>query len=153
MDRVLSSYVKKFYVPAVKSEAHITADDYKVAKAASQEEAELARVWEAIRVFDCTTDIDKKEHIVEGQELEVRCAIALGQAKSETVMVELFYMYQDGHAFDILTMKLDKQQDGKAYYKTSFKIKGYGMQSFNVRVRPANEIVADCNPEMIKWKD
>jgi starch phosphorylase len=153
MDRVLSSYVKKFYIPAVKSGAEIAADDFKAAKAVSQEEAELIRCWDGIRITDCSCNVDKQEHIVEGQDMEVKCTVALGQARSDTVTVELFYMYHESHDFDVTAMTLEKQQDGKAFYSTQLKIKGYGLQSFNVRIRPANPLVADCNPELIKWKD
>jgi glycogen phosphorylase len=153
MDRVLSSYVQKFYVPAVASSAEVVADDFKAAKAVSQEEAELLGAWEGIRIVEFSTDADKSEHIVEGQEVGVRCAVVLGQARNESVTVELFYMHSEGREYDVLPMKFDGFQDGKACYSTKFTIKGYGIQSFNVRIRPANPLVAECNPEMIKWKD
>jgi starch phosphorylase len=153
MDRVLSSYVKKFYVPAVKSGQAIAANNFKAAKEVSQEEAELVRCWDGVRIMECSCDADSKQHIVEGQELEAKCVVEYGQANVEALAVELFYMYHDGQEYEVVAMKLDKQQDGKAYYSTKFAIKGYGLQSFNVRVRPANPLVVDCNPELIKWKE
>jgi len=153
MDRVLSSYVRKFYVPAVKSAAKIASDDFKAARTASQEETELVKCWDAIAIAECSCDADRRQHIVEGQELEVTCSLNLGQAKTEALTVELFYMFNQTREFSVIPMKLDKQQDGKAHYRTKFRISGYGLQSFNVRVRPANPLVADSNPELIKWKE
>jgi len=153
MDRVLSSYVQKFYVPAVRSSVEISADDFSAAKVVSQEEAELLKSWDGIKITECVSDADQKEHIVEGQEIEVMCTVMLGQVRPESVAIELFYMYSESREFDVTEMKLERQQDGKAFYATKFKIKGYGLQSYNVRIRPANALVAECNPELIKWKD
>ncbi|HSV27646.1 MAG TPA: hypothetical protein VLH60_07110, partial [Sedimentisphaerales bacterium] len=153
MDRVLSSYVQKLYVPAVKSSQAISANNYKTAKEVSQEEAELVRCWDGIRITECSCDADRKQHIVEGQELTVTCTVEPGQARLDMLAGELFYMHQEGTEYEVMRMGMDKHQDGKAHYSTKFAIKGYGLQSFNVRVRPANPLVVDCNPELIKWNE
>ncbi len=50
-------------------------------------------------------------------------------------------------------MELKKKQDGEGHYTCSFKIEGYGPQNINVRIRPANKIVENLHPELIKWAD
>jgi hypothetical protein len=50
-------------------------------------------------------------------------------------------------------MELESVKDGRAYYRYSLGLEGYGNQSLNIRLRPSNEIVQQMHPEYIKWAD
>jgi hypothetical protein len=77
----------------------------------------------------------------------------LGEAPARILAVELFYITNDRGDYKVIPMELVKQSSATAEYACRFQIEGYGLQDMNVRVRPANPIVSDVNPELVKWKE
>ena len=45
------------------------------------------------------------------------------------------------------------ETNGITYYKHDLVIQGYGTQKINVRIKPADKIIQDIHPELIKWAD
>ena len=85
--------------------------------------------------------------------MEVQCGVRFGQARPELFDVELFYMYDNNKTYKILPMELASRQNGDVFYRHCLAIEGYGGQGLNVRIKPANAIVQDIHPELIKWKN
>ena len=153
MNRVLSDYMEKSYIPAMKDSARISERNYELLKQAVEEENEFLRHWDSIKITSFSTSIEQTDRLAEGESMDVECGIQFGQARPELFSVELFYMYNGDDSYKVLPMELAPKQDDITYYKHSLEIEGYGSQSLNVRIKPANAIVADIHPELIKWKD
>ena len=45
------------------------------------------------------------------------------------------------------------QENGIANYACSFKVEGVGLQNINSRIKPANKIIQELYPELVKWAD
>jgi len=153
MNRVLCDYMEKSYIPAMKESARISEGNYELLKQAVEEEKEFLRHWDSIKITSFSTSIEQKGRLAEGESMDVECGIQFGQAQPELFKVELFYVYNGDDSFKVLPMELAPKQGDITYYEHSLDIEGYGSQSLNVRIKPANTIVADIHPELIKWKD
>jgi len=81
----------------------------------------------------------------------MRCSLRCGP--SGTFKVELFYIHDEERRYKIFPMELSQTGGGIGHYRYTLKVKGYGSQSMNVRLIPANPILQDIHPELIKWKD
>ena len=153
MNRMLCDYLEKSYIPAMKDSACISDDDYKVLKQAVQEEKDVLKHWNNIKITSFSTNIEKKGHLTEGENVEVECCVRFGEAQPELFRVELFYMYDKNKTYKILPMESTHLRDDVMHYNYSLAIERYGTQNLNVRIKPANAIVQDIHPELIKWKD
>ena len=153
INRMICDYLKEFYMPASKESASISADDYKLLRNSVQEEKSILRYWNDVKIKSFNFSVDKKGKLTGGQHLDVECGVYFGQAPPELFHVELFYLYGKKQAYKILPMESTQARDGLMYYRYSLELAGYGPQGLNVRIKPANDIVQDIHPELIKWKD
>jgi len=106
--------------------------------------------WDRIGFREFSTNAERRTRLEETDSLEVTCAVDLDQAPSELFAVELYYGQNDGQ-YTLLPMDLKERTGGLARYQWSFQIKGYGKQTLNARIRPADPVVQDLHPELIKW--
>ena len=112
----------------------------------------MLKYWGDITITSLATNIKNKYCLTEGETIEVKCSVEFGEAPAELFCVELFYMLDDDSRFKIIPMQLQGKDNTLVNYRCSFAIEGYGSQNINVRIKPANEIVQDLHPELIKWK-
>jgi starch phosphorylase len=156
MNRVLCEYFTKFYVPASDYLKHITDDGYKLLKEAVREEKDVIKHFGKIKIISFTTDADAKERLTKGEQVEAGCSVDFQDAPDALFSVELFYMIDGGSRFKVIPMSADGGLPGQKsviLYRCVLEVDGFGIQSINVRVRPANEIVRDLHPELVKWKE
>ncbi|HUV42285.1 MAG TPA: alpha-glucan family phosphorylase [Sedimentisphaerales bacterium] len=153
INRTLCDYLKDAYIPAMDQTARLATDSYKLLKQAVKEEELVLRYWDNIKLVSLAISGPQKEKLTEGQTVEVRCGVNFGQAGPELFTVELFYMYNHETAYEVLPMEPKQQQANLMYYTYSLEIKGYGSQSLNVRIKPANLVIQDIHPQLIKWAD
>jgi starch phosphorylase len=153
MNRVLCDYLKKCYLPLMQDCEDISRDDYKTLQTAAQEEKDVLKYWDNIKVTSFSTDIEKKGRLTKGELVNIQCTAKLGQAEAEIFAVELFYMLNSDHRFKIIPMQLQNLENGITNYTCSFKVEGYGLQNINARIKPANKIVQDLYPELVKWAE
>jgi starch phosphorylase len=153
MNRVLLEYLRKLYLPCRKEFERIVYDNYKLLKEAMGEEKEVLKYWNGLKLIHFSTDVDKRENIREGDSINIECSVHLGEARPDIFAVELFYLIDAKRNYKIIPLKLEKKEGDTGYYNGSFSIEGYGLQNINVRIIPANDIVRDIHPELIKWKD
>ena len=118
-----------------------------------QEEGEVIRSFDKIRLTSFSTDADNKELLTKSDRVEAECRVDYNGADSKLFTAELFYMLDGSSKFKIIPMQPVSTDRSVVQYKCSFEIEGYGIQNINVRVRPGNEIIQDLHPELIKWKD
>ncbi|MHC4622446.1 MAG: alpha-glucan family phosphorylase [Planctomycetota bacterium] len=153
MNRVLTCYLDKFYVPSKKRSDQLCRHNFRHLKEASKKERKILEHWDTITFGDFYTDADKKDHLVNQDHLGVNCSVSLNEAPPELFCVELFYMLANGRRFKIIPMQLQNHQGTLAHYECSFELEGYGLQNINARIRPADETIQDLHPELIKWKE
>jgi starch phosphorylase len=153
MNRVILCYLNSLYLPSKRYAEKLSENNYSIAKEAVRQMDRILKSWDFIKLKSFTTDIDKKEHLVEQDIISASCTVDLGQADPDLFTVELFYMINTNGDFKIIPMQLQNRQSTLAHYQGSFQIQGYGLQNFNIRIRPANEIVQDLHPELVKWKE
>ena len=153
MNRVLVDYSRKFYAPAAKEYELLHENNRQRLREAIVHEQEILKGWNYIAVKELTTSLDKKEYVCEGDTLDARCVVDLGHAPTELFIVELFHMPANRQSFKIIPMSFKSRQGNIAYYECSAKIEGYGVQDISARIRPADPIVRDLHPEMVKWSD
>ena len=153
MNLVLQEYLRKFYIPSWKEYERISKDDYRILKEIEEERKKILGFWNNVDIKSIQTGIEGKNHLVEGQKMDVSAVVYLGEAPPEYFSVEVFYLYRGETKYEIIPMELIDVQSGEGIYSTSFFIKEYGPQSISVRIRPSNPIIASLYPELIKWKD
>ena len=153
INRVLCDYLNRYYLPSMQAYEKISHDDYQVLKTVAQEENDVLKYWDNIKIKSFLTDIEKREHLTKGEIVNAQCAVQLGQAPAELFSVELFYMLDGNSRFEIVPMQPQSHQNPTSHYQCSFEIEGYGLQGINVRIKPANEIVRDLHPELVKWAE
>jgi len=153
MNRVLVDYSKKYYTPAAKTSDSLRENNSQQLKNATLHEQEILKYWSTIGITDLTTNLDKKDHIVEGDKLDARCAVNMDHAPAELFSVELFYMFGSRQSYKIVPMTLKTREGRLAYYECSLGIEGHGLQNIDVRIRPADLTVQDSHPEMVKWRE
>ena len=153
MNRVLVDYARKFYAPAAKEYESLYENNRQRLHEAAWREQEIYKGWHYISVKELTTSLDKKECVCEGDRLEAKCVVDLGHSPTELYTVELFHMPGSRQSFKIIPMQFKGRQGNIANYECSTEIKGYGVQNISARVRPADTIVQDLHPEMVKWSE
>ena len=150
MNRVLIEYQDKFYLPSVRTTASWSQNNYDSLRVAVDRQRRVLACWDGIQFTAFASNADRKGHLVETDVLDVTCAVDLGQGAADLFNVELFYGL-DEEQFTIIPMDLKDRSGNTVRYRCSFAIKGYGKQTFNARIRPADPIVQDLHPELIKW--
>lgn len=153
MNRMICDYLNVLYIPSKEQSDLIESNNYRTLKKAVKEEKKVLDNWEAITLKSFSISAEKKDQFTEGEKLQVKCGVDFGTAPSEAFKVELYYIFDEDRNFTILPMALAERSNGFAYFTYPLEIKGYGSQSLNARIKPANEIVADIHPELVKWKD
>ena len=153
INRVLCDYLKKYYLPSVQACEEISRDDYQMLKIAAQEEKDVLKYWDNIKIVSFLTDIEKKDRLAKGEIVNIQCTVQLGQASPELFCAELFYLLEGNSKFKIIPMNLQTKENTTSNYQCSFEIEGYGLQNINIRIKPANKIVQDLHPELVKWAE
>jgi len=153
INRVLCDYLDKYYLPSMQTSEEVSRDDHKVLQTVAQEERDVLKYWDNIKITSFLTDIEKKDRLTKGDIINVRCTVQFGQVPTELFFVELFYALDRSSEFKTVPMLLQDKQSGLANYLCSLEIEGYGLQNMNVRIKPASKIVQDLHPELVKWKE
>ncbi len=153
INRMICDYLREFYTLASRESTALSVDDYKLLRKAIQEEKSVLKFWDDVKIKSFNLDVDKKGKLTGGQHIDVECGVYFGQAPAELFKVELFYLYGKNQDYKILPLESTQVRDGLTYYKYPLELAGYGPQGLNVRIMPANNIVQDIHPELIKWKD
>jgi starch phosphorylase len=153
MNRVIMCYLDKLYIPSKNDFERLCEDNYRYLKEATEKEQDILKYWDGIKFTDFSTNVDKKDHLVEAERIEVHCTVDLNHAPAELFCAELFYMLDNDSRFKIIPMQPRYNENTLVHYECSFEIEGYGLQNINARIKPANETVQDLHPEWVKWKD
>ena len=152
MNRVLCNYMQQAYLPAKEASDAIAENNYQPLKQAMKEEETILKCWDKLQITSLSSSIEKVDHVTEDESIVIECTVDFDAAPAELFKVELFYIYAEEQRYKIFPMELSKKQGSLGHYQYTLKVKGYGSQSMNVRLIPANPILQDIHPELIKWK-
>jgi len=153
INRMLRDYINTAYIPAKENSTRLSEKNYSLLKKAIKDEELVLKYWDEVEIVSFLICMKQKDKFTEGELVEVQAAVRFGQAPPQLFNIELFYLYKEETAYRLLSMERSSQQENITYYKYNLEIEGYGSQALNVRIKPANEIVCDIHPELIKWKD
>lgn len=153
INRTLCDYLRKCYTPSMRDSTDLSKDDFQSLRSAAQEEKDCIKYWDNIKITSFSMDLVKKNHLTKGDVINAQCSVRFGPAPIELFTVELFYMLDNNNRFIIVPAQLQNKSDGSADFTCSFKIEDYGLQNINIRIKPANKIVQDLHPELVKWAE
>jgi starch phosphorylase len=151
MNRVLTEYTQKFYVPAKHQIARLSANDRQVLRDAVQGERSILDHWDRINIRDLSTSVDKKDRVCKGDRVEVHCTVDFDGATPELFGVELYLGGGDKDDFHLMPMTARNAEGPSRSYECAFDIAEHGLLSMNVRVRPVDPVLQDLHPELIRW--
>lgn len=151
MNRVLTDYVDRLYVPAKLAVETLSRDNYESVRQALAQGREVLSHWDKIAIGRFATSVDRKEVVTEGERVSVTCSVDLAGASPELFQVELFCAMQDQDTFQVVPMHAAGAGSQPAVYGCDLDIAGRGLASLNARIRPSAPIVQDLYPELVKW--
>ncbi len=151
MNRVLAEYNTKYYIPAKRQVTSLTADNYAPLRQALQGEKALLNSWDKVNIRDLSTTVDRNDRVCQGEQVEVRCMVDFNGASPDAFAVELYLNEADSDEFTVIRMAGGDMEGQSRPYTCTFEIAEHGLLSLNVRLRPADPILRDSHPELIKW--
>jgi len=151
MNRVLADYARQYYIPAKRQLQSLSANDYEMLRKAFQGRDALLNNWDRVVIRDLFTTVDRKDHVCQGEKVEVRCMVDFHGAPADAFGVELYLSQNKVDEFTVIPMTGGEMQGHSRPYTCSFDIVEHGLLSMNVRLRPADPSLRDSHPELIKW--
>ncbi len=151
MTRVLAEYARKFYVPAKQQLAGLTANNRERLKKVLEGEQPILNYWDKVFIRDLSTTVDKKGRVSTGDRVEVRCVVDFGGLAHDLLRAELYLTRNDSDEFRIIPMEPGETHGLSRTYTCAFNLEGHGLLNMNARLRPADPVLQDLHPELIKW--
>jgi starch phosphorylase len=151
MNRVLSEYIDKMYLPSRAASESLSQKDYEILRRSLQGAQELLRYWDKISIGELTTSVDKKEVVSEGEQIKITCKVDPHGAPPELFTVELFCMMHEQNDHRVIPMLPVETRGTPMTFRCESTAAGRGLFSMNARIRPASPIVHDLYPHLVKW--
>ncbi len=120
--RCLANLVRKRLLPSIQAYQEISQDDYQILKAAVQEEKDVLKYWNNVKVKSFSTDIEKKDRLTKGERVDIQCTVELGQVPTKLFCAELFYMLGSNSRFRIIPMQIESRDNLSVNYQCSFEV-------------------------------
>ena len=152
--RMLCDYLSKLYVPQIKNILNRFSDTKKVEEFLNWQ-SDLFANWGNISI--ASPAITDEFSIKAGDKLELTCIVNLGNIKTDSVSVEVFYgKFANGEKLtntSFIEMELSKEIDkGNYEYKASIDIDNGGNYGYTFRVMPKNDMLIDPHDvSLVKW--
>jgi starch phosphorylase len=152
ISRMLDEYALKFYVPAAGNANALLANKGAALDDHIEKLAALRRVWEQLYIKELYTDFDKKTQVFTEDKIKLECYVHIGDIDINLINVEIFYMMEKTNDYEIVDLTfVEKYADHVAKYVGEILVKHSGVQSFNARIVPRDEMIRQLYPEFIKW--
>jgi starch phosphorylase len=154
INRMLEDYSKMGYLPAIAKRASLLADNQKRLRQIIDTVQNVKTVWSKVYIKDVFTDVDKKEILFTDDPINVQCYVYLDDADPALLDAELFYLRQDDEVCENVNLHfVEKYKDKVGKYEGTVSLISSGVQSFGVRIVPADRDVRELYPELIKWRE
>ena len=151
MTRVLAEYARKFYVPAKQQLDRLTENNHERLKKALEGERPILNFWDKVFIRDLSTTVDKKGRVSTGDRVEVRCVVDFDGLAHDLLSAELYLTRNDSDEFKIIPMEPGEARGASRTYTCAFNIEVHGLLNMSARLRPADPVLQDLHPELIKW--
>jgi len=154
INRMLEDYSRLSYLPAIAKGASLLADNQKRLRQIIDNVQKVQAVWSKVYIKDVFTDVDKKEILFTDDHINVECYVYLDDTDPALLDVELFYLRQEDEVCENASLRfVEKYKDKVGKYKGTVSLSSSGVQSFGVRIVPADRDVRELYPELIKWRE
>lgn len=157
INRVLSEYLRKFYLPAINQLRKLEENNYSYLKELIKLKKILEEHWKNVKILSFNTNL-KSEEVWEDTELDISAEVSLGGLSPSHVEVEVVCLRESGiegedesKEVTFFPMELIKVEGDRAFYELKYKLYGHGLRRIGIRVVPANETIRRAYPEFIKW--
>jgi starch phosphorylase len=158
--RMLIDYTQHFYIPAIKANAHLSADNFAMCRRVTEWEGRIADSWEQIGI----DDIEMPElgpNVYVGQRIPIRMFVRLGALTPDDVRVEIvsgrINSQDELQDYIPINATLDNGvagngDDGVFAYTGEVECLESGRFGITARVIPQNEnLVHMKKPKLISW--
>ena len=145
-DRMVQEYVTRLYIPAAHAERRISASSYRPARELAEWKSRVVAAWPSIHVTHVESGgVDTTPQV--GDSLHVRALVEIGSLAPEDLKVEVVYgQAQDGDQLSKITRQAlvfeSRDASGPAVFTGVVVLKRPGSFGYNVRVVPANDLLA-----------
>jgi len=150
MNRVLAEYNEKFYLPAKAQVSKLSENNNEPLRKALESEQSMLEYWDRVRIRDLWTSVDKSGRVQKGDPVDVKCTVDFDGAWPDLFAVELTLRESDDE-LECITMTQEEGEGSSRTYRCSFEIAEHGLLGINARIRPADPVLRDLHPELIKW--
>lgn len=140
-NRMLSDYVRQYYVPQSERTAKLTAGDFRQAREIAAWKKTVEKEWPAIEVVSYTQP-DSSYSLSPTNFLQSEVVLNIGSLKPEDIGVEMLFCSTDNkgnlHIQDKCEFNVDEFKDGVATYRASILPERTGMYHVATRVYAKN---------------
>ena len=151
---MVGKYEKKFYLPAAKNFAHLTANNAKEAVILSAQYKRLSTLWKNIRIEHPVRKAEGPFRV--GESFAVTAVVNLGELRPDEIKVELYYgalktvdSIADSHSEEMAVK--ENRGDGEYLYECTIICGDSGRYGFTVRVIPRGDDRIRFAPGLITW--
>ncbi len=151
---MVGKYEKKFYLPAAKNFAHLTANNAKEAVILSAQYKRLSNLWKNIRIEHPVRKAEGPFRV--GESFAVTAVVNLGELRPDEIKVELYYgalktvdSIADSHSEEMAVK--ENRGDGEYLYECTIICGDSGRYGFTVRVIPRGDDRIRFAPGLITW--
>jgi starch phosphorylase len=154
INRMLKEYSTKSYHPAAHARTTLLADDRKRLKEIIGNMEKVRSGWDRIQIREFITDADRKEILFTEDHIHVECSVYLDEVDPALLEVQLFYLLEEEEGCEEQPLRfVEKSRDRVGKYEGDLALHSSGVQSFGIRVVPADRDVRELYPDLVKWRD
>ncbi|MCI1640029.1 MAG: alpha-glucan family phosphorylase [Bacteroidales bacterium] len=143
-NRMLSDYLKKFYIPQAKRTGILLADDFKVAREIASWKKKIRREWQNISVIS-RIQPNVSYDLSLTNELKAQVVLNIGDLEPEDIGVEMLFAVTDNkrclHIRETCELKPVESRDGIVTYSASILPERTGMYQIAMRMYPKNPLL------------
>ena len=154
-NRMLHEYTERFYLPAARFGARLTANNLERARQLAHWKKNLQQNWSQVRFENLAAQDEGTPSV--GQGLQVRAGVRLGTIEPKDVSIELYYgpLNAERHITEAraVPMKWQSCQDGIHYYTGVIPCEHSGLHGYTVRALPAHpDALNAMSTGLITWR-
>ncbi|TYB30521.1 MAG: glycosyltransferase family 1 protein [Candidatus Mcinerneyibacterium aminivorans] len=150
MHRMLDEYFYKSYYPAMSQIDLLEESNHKEIDEYVKQKDIIKEKWSKLYIKFIDSEFEKKD-VSTGENAKIDAYVYLDNIDPSLISVEIFYKY-DENGYKVIDMEfLEKYEDSILKFTADVEVKGYGLEQYNVRIRPSHDMLFESNPEFVKW--
>jgi len=150
MHRMLDEYFYKSYYPAMTNIDKLEETGFEKLHKYVKQKAVIEKKWKNMYIKFIDAGFEKSD-VETGDSIRIDAYVYLDDIDPSNISVEVFYKYSE-KKYNIIKMDfVEKYKDSIVKFTAEIKIKGYGLEQYNLRIRPSMDMIFKSNPEYVKW--